>query len=63
MEEPSEVEEPTILEDTAEVSTTTTSDIKPHTPHINFVDVNDENRFSVVIFVDLTAEKEEWLLQ
>jgi len=37
--------------------------LKPHTPHIKFVDVNDANKFSVVIFVDLTAEKEERLLQ
>ncbi|QCE03990.1 hypothetical protein DEO72_LG8g2022 [Vigna unguiculata] len=37
--------------------------LKPHTPHIKFVDVNDANKFSVVIFVDMTAEKEERLLQ
>ncbi|QCE03952.1 hypothetical protein DEO72_LG8g1984 [Vigna unguiculata] len=33
-------------------------ELKPHTPHIKFVDVNDENRFLVVIFVDLAAEQE-----
>jgi len=33
--------------------------LKPHTPHIKFVDVNDANKFSVVIFVDMAAEKEE----
>jgi len=38
-------------------------ELKPHTPHIKFVDVNDANTFSVVIFVDLAAEKEERLLQ
>ncbi|QCE03664.1 hypothetical protein DEO72_LG8g1689 [Vigna unguiculata] len=38
-------------------------ELKPHTPHIKFVDVNDANKFSVVIFVDLVAEKEERLLQ
>jgi len=32
-------------------------ELKPHTPHIKFVDVNDENRFSMVIFVDLAVEK------
>jgi len=37
--------------------------LKPHTPHIKFVDMNDANKFSVVIFVDLAAEKEERLLQ
>ena len=37
--------------------------LKPHTPHIKFVDVNNENKFSVVIFVDMAAEKEERLLQ
>ena len=37
--------------------------LKPYTPHIKFVDVNDANKFSVVIFVDLVAEKEERLLQ
>ena len=104
MEEPSEVEEPTIFEDAAEASTiathlvndeatdlTTSSEdlcsqdeitritddpinhlnapddvqieLKPHTPHIKFVDVNDANKFSVVIFVDMAAEKEERLLQ
>ena len=31
-------------------------ELKPHTPHIKFVDVNDENRFLLVIFVDLAAE-------
>jgi len=38
-------------------------EMKPHTPHIKFVDMNDENRFLVVIFVDLVAEQEERLLQ
>jgi len=38
-------------------------ELKPHTPHIKFVDVNDANKFLVVIFVDLAAEKEERLLQ
>jgi len=38
-------------------------ELKPHTPHIKFVDVNDANNFSVVIFVDLAVEKEERLLQ
>ncbi|QCE03904.1 hypothetical protein DEO72_LG8g1934 [Vigna unguiculata] len=33
----------------------------PHTPHIKFVDLNDANKFSVVIFVDMVAEKEESL--
>jgi len=38
-------------------------ELKPHTPHINFIDVNDANKFSVVIFVDMAVEKEERLLQ
>jgi len=38
-------------------------ELKPHTPHIKFVDVNAANKFSVVIFVDMDAEKEERLLQ
>jgi len=38
-------------------------ELKSHTPHIKFVDVNDSNKFSVVIFVDMAAEKEERLLQ
>ena len=38
-------------------------ELKPHNPHIKFVDVNDANKFSVVIFVDMAAEKEERLLQ
>ena len=38
-------------------------ELKPHTPHIKFVDVNDANKFSVVIFIDMAAEKEERLLQ
>jgi len=38
-------------------------ELKPHTPHIKFVDVNDANKFLVVIFVDLAVEKEERLLQ
>ena len=32
-------------------------ELKPHTSHIKFVDVNDANKFSVVIFVDMAAEK------
>jgi len=38
-------------------------ELKPHTPHIKFVDVNDANTFSVVIFVYLATEQEERLLQ
>jgi len=38
-------------------------ELKPHTPHIKFVDVNDVNKFWVVIFVGMAVEKEEWLLQ
>jgi len=38
-------------------------ELKPHTPHIKFADVNDANKFLVVIFVDMVAEKEERLLQ
>ena len=38
-------------------------EMKPHTPHIKFIDMNDENRFLVVIFVDLATEQEERLLQ
>jgi len=38
-------------------------ELKPHTPQIKFVDVNDANKFSMVIFVDLAMEKEERLLQ
>ena len=38
-------------------------ELKPHIPHIKFVDVNDANKFSVFIFVDMAAEKEERLLQ
>jgi len=38
-------------------------ELKPHTPYIKFVDVNDANKFSVVIFVDMAVEKEERLLQ
>jgi len=38
-------------------------ELKRHTPHIRFVDVNDANKFLVVIFVDMAAEKEERLLQ
>ncbi|QCD79087.1 hypothetical protein DEO72_LG1g2725 [Vigna unguiculata] len=104
MEDPSEVEEPTIFEDAIEAYTTTTSlvndkalesitsdenvcsqdeimritddpvnhpnalddaeiELKSHVPYIKFVDVNDENRFSLVIFVDMAAEKEDRLLQ
>ena len=38
-------------------------ELKPHTPHIKFVDMNDANMFLVVIFVDMATEKEERLLQ
>ena len=38
-------------------------ELKPHTPHIKFVVMNDANTFSEVIFVDLAAKKEERLLQ
>ena len=38
-------------------------ELKPHTAHIKFVDVNDANKFSVVLFVDMAAEKEDRLLQ
>jgi len=38
-------------------------ELKSHVPYIKFVDVNDENRFSLVIFVDMAAEKEDRLLQ
>ncbi|QCD93332.1 hypothetical protein DEO72_LG5g1405 [Vigna unguiculata] len=38
-------------------------ELKPHTPHIKFIDVNDANKFSVVISVDMAAEKEERLVQ
>ena len=34
-------------------------ELKPHIPHIKFVYVNDANKFSVVIFVDMAAEKAE----
>jgi len=37
--------------------------LKPHTPHIKFVDVNDANKFSVVIFIDMGAKKEERFLE
>ena len=30
-------------------------ELKPHTPHIKFVDVNYANKFSVVIFVDMAT--------
>ncbi|QCD79685.1 hypothetical protein DEO72_LG1g3332 [Vigna unguiculata] len=71
MEEPSAVEEPTVFEDAAEASTIATDLVndeavestKAHTPHIKFVDVNDANKFSVVIFVDMGVEKDERLLQ
>jgi len=32
-------------------------ELKSQAPHIKFVDVNNENKFSVVIFVDMVAEK------
>jgi len=38
-------------------------ELKPHTPHIKFVDMNDVNKFSVDIFVDMATEKEERLVQ
>jgi len=38
-------------------------ELKPHMPHIKFVDVNDANKFLVVIFVDMAVETEERLLQ
>jgi len=38
-------------------------ELKPHIPHIKFVDVNDANKFLVVIFVDMATKKEERLLQ
>jgi len=38
-------------------------ELKPHIPHIKFVDVNDANKFSVVIFVDMATKNEERLLQ
>jgi len=38
-------------------------ELKLHTAHIKFVDVNDANKFSVVLFVDMAAEKEDRLLQ
>ena len=37
--------------------------LKPHVPHIKFVDVNDANKFLVVIFVDMATKKEERLLK
>jgi len=96
VEEPRAIEEPTILEDASEASTTTIDlvndeaaksttlgenfcsedeimrinddplnhpnapndaqiELKPHTPHIKFVDMNDANNFSVVIFADMAA--------
>jgi len=38
-------------------------ELKPHAPDINFIDVNNEHKFPVVIFVDFAAKKEERLLQ
>jgi len=38
-------------------------ELKLHAPHIKFVNVNYPNKFSVVIFVDMVAKKEERLLQ
>jgi len=32
-------------------------ELKSHFPHIKFVDVNDANKFSAIIFVDLAAKK------
>ena len=37
--------------------------MKPHTPHIKFVDVNNEHKFSMVIFVDLAMKTRERLLE
>lgn len=37
--------------------------MRPHNPHIKFVDVNNGSKFSAVIFMDLAAEKKERLLQ
>ena len=31
-------------------------ELKPHAPHIKFVDVNDANKFTVVIFIDMAAK-------
>ena len=38
-------------------------ELKSSTPPIKFVDMNDENIFLIVIFVDLAMEKEERLWQ
>ena len=38
-------------------------ELKPHVPHIKFVDVNDVDKFSVVIFVGLAAKEKERLLK
>ena len=37
--------------------------MKPHASHIKFIDVNNANKFSMVIFVDMVVKKEESLLQ
>jgi len=37
--------------------------LKPHTPHIMFVDVINENKYSMVIFVNLAVEQKERLLK
>jgi len=38
-------------------------ELKSHAPHIKLVNVNDANKFSVVIFVNGVIEKEERLLK
>ncbi|QCE10291.1 hypothetical protein DEO72_LG10g1519 [Vigna unguiculata] len=36
--------------------------LKPHAPHIKFVDVNNDNKFLVVIFIGLATEHKERLV-
>ena len=38
-------------------------ELKPHTSHIKFFYVNNENKFSVVIFVDLVVVQKDRFLQ
>jgi len=52
-----------ITDDTLNAPDDAQIELKAHTPHIKFVDVNDANKFSVVIFVDMGVEKDERLLQ
>ena len=52
-----------ITDDTLNAPDDAQIELKPHTPHIKFFDVNDANKFSVVIFVDMGVEKDERLLQ